>query len=481
MRRGNSFAVFLLALATVALAPGLARAEAETAPIEARQRFDRGLALYETGDYLGALAEFERAHELTQHPLVLYNVALVHAKLGNAVATVDAIEGLRALGWAKLGEERQARLERTYAEQSARIGTLSLVTNVPGAVLQVDNVDVPPASAARLRLGAGRHLVSAFAPNFAPKSLAVSVVGGAHRDVSVELVPLEAALGRVKLSSNVSDVEVRLAGVLVAELPLAGELVLPPGSHALEFTRPGYATDLRRVELAPGASVALHVELTATPEGLHTGGRLVLAVSEPNAVVEVDSVPQTNPDAGLLLPRGNHAVRVQRAGFFEVERQVQLAEGTTSTLDVKLLPTPEYWADYVASSRRTRTIAYVLGGTGVLALAASGGYLLWNQGQKQDAERAVDEYLDEHEASGDCNDSCEETADILIDDLDAARKRDIYGWVGLGVGTTALAAGVLLYVLGDDPDRYEPGAESDVFGGLSLKLGPATVSAAGRF
>src|SRR5690606_24113326 len=121
-----------------------------------RQRFDRGLALYEAGDYLGALAEFQRAHELTRHPLVLYNVALVHAKLGNALAAVEAIEALRAQGWSTLGEAQQARLDRTYNEQSARIGTISLITNVPDAVIQVDNVDVPRASTARLRLDTGR-------------------------------------------------------------------------------------------------------------------------------------------------------------------------------------------------------------------------------------------------------------------------------------------------------------------------------------
>lgn len=481
IRPCNSFLAILFGLALSTLAHGQVHAEADAYPVEARQRFDRGLALYEAGDYLGALAEFQRAHELTRHPLVLYNVALVHAKLGNALAAVEAIEALRAQGWSTLGEAQQARLDRTYNEQSARIGTISLITNVPDAVIQVDNVDVPRASTARLRLDTGRHLITAFAPNFAPKSLAVNVIGGAHRDVNVELVPLEARLARVRLSSNVSDVEVRLAGTLVAELPVAGELILTPGSHQLEFTRLGYQTELRRIELGPSGSAALHVEMVPTPEGERSGGRLVLAVSEPNAVVEVDGVPQSNPAAGIRLPQGNHVVRVQRAGFFDVARQVHVDAGAAHTLEAKLLPTPDYWADYVASAQRTRTVAYVLGGSGALALAVSGGYLLWNQGQKRDAERAFDEHVERYERPGTCNATCMETSEILIEDLDAKRARDIYGWVGLGVGAAALGTGVLLYGLGDDPARYDPGAESDVFGGLSLTVGAAGLIASGRF
>src|SRR4051812_34841049 len=57
---------------------------------EARRRFDRGLTLYNSGDLSGALAEFELAYRLTGHPLVLYNLALVQAALGQSVAALEA-------------------------------------------------------------------------------------------------------------------------------------------------------------------------------------------------------------------------------------------------------------------------------------------------------------------------------------------------------------------------------------------------------
>lgn len=452
------------------------------APSEARQRFDRGLALYEALDYLGALAEFERAYELTQHPTVLYNVALVHAKLGNAVEVLEAVETLRARGLSELGQERRARLERTYAEQAARVGTIAFTANIPDLVVQLDHVDVPAGKLEHLRLTAGRHVVSAFAPGYAPKSLAINVMGGTHRVIPLELVPLAVSPGRVALSSDVPDVEVRRGAELVAKLPMTGELVLGAGRHELEFSRPGYTTARRWVDLAPGTRAALHVPMTPTRAGLDAGGRLVLAISEPSAIVEVDGAPQPNPAAGIALPRGRHSVQVRRTGFFDVARSVEISGGTTQ-LQVRLLPTPDYWADYVASARKTRTLAIVSASVGLVAGAAGAGFLWWNQGQKNQAERAFDAYADEVEMErGTCaDDACDKTLEILLEDLEDRRARDVFGWVSVGFGAAAFGTGVLLYAFGDDPSRYDPSPESDLLGRVSLQLSKSGLVLFGKF
>jgi Flp pilus assembly protein TadD len=49
----------------------------EAARHEARERFDRGLELFNDGDNPGALAEFKRAFELIPNSVVLYNIGLV--------------------------------------------------------------------------------------------------------------------------------------------------------------------------------------------------------------------------------------------------------------------------------------------------------------------------------------------------------------------------------------------------------------------
>lgn len=65
--------------------------------------------------------------------------------------------------------------------------------------------------------------------------------------------------------------------------------------------------------------------------------------------------------------------------------------------------------------------------------------------------------------------SCPVEREIALQELDAARARDVFGWVGVGVGAAALGLGLTLILTGDDPDRYEPRPESDVFGRVELQ------------
>jgi tetratricopeptide (TPR) repeat protein len=48
----------------------------------ARTHFEAGTSYYEAGDYEDALREFQRAHDLSQRPELLYNLSLCHQQLG---------------------------------------------------------------------------------------------------------------------------------------------------------------------------------------------------------------------------------------------------------------------------------------------------------------------------------------------------------------------------------------------------------------
>src|SRR4051812_6445814 len=165
---------------------------------EARLRFDRGLTLYEGGDFRGALVEFQRAYELSGHPLVLFNLALVQAKLGLSAEAVSALERLEPRA-AELGSERAEKARRTYAEQLLNVGTLELTMTVPHAVVQVDSVDVAPDTVAALRLTAGQHFVSLWAAGYEPRHVAVTIAGRAKKTLSVELVPLALPVARLAI------------------------------------------------------------------------------------------------------------------------------------------------------------------------------------------------------------------------------------------------------------------------------------------
>lgn len=451
---------------------------------EARRRFDRGLALYDSGDLIGALVEFQRAHELTGHPVVLYNLALVHAALGDAASAVAALEKLRAAGMSELGPERAARAEQVFQEQLRRVGELEVKVNVERASIQLNNVDVATTPTQPLRVTAGTHLLSVLAPGHEPRRLNVSVPGNARQVVEVELKPLEQALARLTLTTNVPDVQVTAGGDPVGRTPFAANLAFKPGTHDLLLERQGYVPVRRQVTLHAGSEGELDIELTPSEAGLAAGGTLKLALSEDNAVVSIDGQPGLDHAGGIPLPLGRHSLLIERKGFFPVKREVVVTPGT-QTMNITLLPTAEHLGDYVARTEAQRTWSYIALGAGSLVTLGSGGFLLWNYGQKQDAETAFDDFASQAERDRQqgesCDDTCEETLNILLDDLDQKRQRDVYGWVGVGVGAAALGTGALLYLLGDDPERYDPKPESDVFGSLRLQVGAGSAGVSGTF
>jgi tetratricopeptide (TPR) repeat protein len=74
---------------------GLAKgqpAALDSARNEARERFSRGLNLFENGDNGGALAEFKRANELIPNRLVLFNIGLVYAAMDRPLEAAGTLE-----------------------------------------------------------------------------------------------------------------------------------------------------------------------------------------------------------------------------------------------------------------------------------------------------------------------------------------------------------------------------------------------------
>src|SRR5262249_20671318 len=135
---GNRCLAALFVSSLLALSPSSSFAEDGKA--EARDRFDRGLSLFNDGDNAGALAEFKRAYELVPNALVLYNIGLVYAQMGRPVEAVDTLDKLLANPGA-LNQEKLARAKKSRDDQAQRIAELSVVTNVPAAI-QIDNIEL---------------------------------------------------------------------------------------------------------------------------------------------------------------------------------------------------------------------------------------------------------------------------------------------------------------------------------------------------
>jgi len=470
----------LLALCLSLAAPRAVRAESGRDEVqrEARERFDRGLRLFNQEDNAGALAEFERAYELVAHPLVLFNIGLVHVAMHKPVEAVDAFDRLLQ-NPGVLDAERLATAHSRRDEQAALIGEIRVTSNVDGAAVEVDNLTRARTPLARpIRVASGQHLVALVAPGYAPARREVTVAGQAQVVADFSLVRAQGKLARVAVETNVPDVEVLVDGVLAGKTPLATPLTVAAGAHTLELRRAGYLTEKRSLNLGEGTHDQVHAPLAVDRGRLSSaGGLLAMSFEEPDTVVFIDGAPRAGAGGAIALPSGRHRLRAERAGFFPFERDVTVLRGRRSSVHVALLPTPEKRASYRSSAVTARTWAWIGVGAGAALAAGGATFLIWNQGQKDEKKAAYERALERY-GTGECRPSLEDEqrraagctqgtveVDIRFDAVDSARRRDLWGWVGVGAGAAALGAGLFLHAIRDDPERYEPRADSDLFAG----------------
>lgn len=471
-RKTRSRTIALLALCCSSLgAPALADSDATRA--EARERFDRGLRLFNLRDDSGALAEFERAYELTKHPLVLYNIALVYAAMNRPVEAVETLDKLLQ-NPGSLDREKVERARQAKTDQTSSIGSLEITTNVAGASIEIDGVvkGTTPLSKP-LRLGRGAHIVGAVAAGRIPVRREVLIPSGGTAKVALELLPSDGRLAELEVETALPGAQIEVDGQRVGATPLAAPLPLAPGKHSVVVKRPGYHSVTKELNLGPGAKGRVKADMQIDAAALsRESGTLTLEVSESSASTWLDGKRIANT---ARVPHGEHVLRVERAGFLPFERSVDVPRGSSTNVRVELEPTPQTRAAYVDRTKGQRTWGWVAVGGGAAIALGSAGFLIWNGVKESDAEDHFDTEADKHEAGGECDpatgnqtDECRTRLALALDDLDSVRGREKFGWIGLGVGGAAAAFGAFLLISNDDPERYEPSRESDVFGKLRV-------------
>ena len=117
---------------------GVARAD-DGAATQAKQLYDNGVLLYDEGEYEKSITAWRRAYELSQEPLLLYNIANALERLGRIREAIDTLNEYRIYAPAEERdtlERRLSALERRLAEEPAV---------PPGAQPAVDTPATPPA------------------------------------------------------------------------------------------------------------------------------------------------------------------------------------------------------------------------------------------------------------------------------------------------------------------------------------------------
>ncbi len=463
-----------------ALSPAIAGAQT-AAPVtaaraEAIARFDRALKLFNDGDNAAALAEFQRTLELAPNPVVLYNVGLVQAAMGRPVEAVETFDKLLAAPGA-LTPEQTARARETRAAQADRIAGLMVKVNVEGAAIEVDNLDVAKSPVTKpLGVASGMHVVTAVAPGYAPVRKAVMVAGRATAEVAFELAPMAGRLAHLFVRSPLPGAEVRVDGQVAGETPLPGSLSLAPGNHLVEIRRPGYRSARRELALGDGATGEITLDPEEDPVLAGSDGEVSLDLRETDVVVSVDGRVRGPYARPLHVPGGLHRLRVERAGFFALERDVLVPSSGALVVPVVLDPTPDTLAAYTERARSRRTLGWITFGAGAALLAAGGSILGYDAGQRSSARAqygTISAALAAHQhpcafAAGDLPSACVPQINAAADTYNATFGRDAAAYVLGGIGIAALVTSAVVLATGGDPHRYEKRAPKERIGGLRV-------------
>lgn len=352
------------ALACVLFGSSVASAQ-ESPAREAEAHFRRGVELSDARNPGAARVEFARAYELSRDPRMLYNLGATHLALGDFVAALEAFQRFLDESPADAVAAQRPTLDPAMAHLRELLGTVVITLDTPSLTVRIDDVARDARRArAGLPVSSGRHRVALAAPHFVAREDVVDLASGQRLVISEALAAEQSGL---TVACDVSNVEVFVDGALAGRTPLASLLAVSEGTHRVELRRAGYAPYSTVVEATrAGARVEATLAWSASLAD-DVGARLRVEASEPDVVATLDG-RRVAIDGSERVPPGPHRLRVARANFLTVERDVTLAPGALQVERVALLPTPAHRSALLATAREARRNAWVVTAVGAAAL-----------------------------------------------------------------------------------------------------------------
>jgi hypothetical protein len=283
---------------------------ADPVTAEAREAFLAGTAAVKAGQWSEALVHFEKADQLKTSPVVTFNIGYCQRALGRYVQA--------RLSFRKVLDDPSGLPEAQLEE------TRTMLESIETQVLARVKITLEPATAR----------------------------------ISIDGRPLVAFEGGEP-------------GVLVAGIAPAGEgtpppkpvfeVVIDPGVHLIQASRPGHQDVLVNQTFAPNAREALTLKLDELPATIHVES------DQPRAVVIVDERDVGLAPIDLTRPAGTYRVQVVKKGFVTYESALEVAPGQKANLRAKLVAETEpitkkwwFWGGAAAIVAGGVTAAYFL-------------------------------------------------------------------------------------------------------------------------
>ena len=183
--------------------PSAASPSSTAAVAAAEEHFQRGLKLFDDGDFKLALVELERSYDLAPNYRVLYNVGEVQFQLGSYAKALRTLTRYLEVGGERIPPNRRADVAKDLEALKIRTAHLRVLVDVAGADVLVDGESIGRSPLAEHELvDAGAHRVVVQRLGFVATSEALTLAGGDDKTLNVHLAPVEQ-------KPNVRVVEVR--------------------------------------------------------------------------------------------------------------------------------------------------------------------------------------------------------------------------------------------------------------------------------
>ncbi|MEM9727981.1 MAG: PEGA domain-containing protein [Myxococcota bacterium] len=226
--------------------------------------------------------------------------------------------------------------ERATVDATIRIepdlGSLRVITNVPGAIVSLDGVDIGVAPAAKGGLAPGEHVVMARATGYEPVEQTVTVVAGRERVVSVRFTTASTDASRILVRTNIPEATIFIDGVDYGTPPVTIEPA-ELGTHSVVVKAPGYREVRRSCSVSPSRNCDVYAEL------FPLGVPLRVEANVSDAQLFVDGELRGPMPWEGDLPSGPHRIEVRADGFRTHTEEIRLDEGDSVRLiQVILVP-----------------------------------------------------------------------------------------------------------------------------------------------
>ena len=328
---------------TDAVATGATNDEAK-AKDQARERFERGLALMKQSQWDEALTEFLASRKLYPTRGNTQDAAVCLRELGRSDESLELFESMLK-EFEKLTAQERSNIEEEITRLRAKIGSVEVLLLEPGADVLVDGRarGRTPLSAP-LRVSAGLHVVRVLKQGFSPFESRVEVE--ARKTVSVDgVLQRLTRSGQLKVGA-VGDkiVDVLVDGVVVGKSPWQGAVAV--GAHSVSVRGDG---NLGSAPVA--AKIRENEPTTLTLDLAPLESELRVEPVPINATVAIDGVAVGGGIWDSRLPKGDHRIEVAAEGFLPLHRNVSLDAGAREALRLELErdPESELWGERTPS------------------------------------------------------------------------------------------------------------------------------------